>query len=128
MIVDLGFARREVVDAAVGMAREQGRTTGELLVESRAIRPDQLARALAERFGVDYVDLALFPVDPDAVALLDIKLAKRYRALPVGLLRFLPSRIRRPERGLGERRRGDLPAPGDRGLEGDLLRRACPTS
>src|SRR5947209_17909600 len=64
VIVDLGFARRDVVDAAVEMSREQGRMTGDLLVESRAIRPDQLARALAERFGVDYVDLTLFPVAP----------------------------------------------------------------
>jgi type IV pilus assembly protein PilB len=86
VIVDLGFARREVVDAAVAMSREQGRMTGDLLVESEAIRPDQLARALAERFGVDYVDLTLFPVDPDAVALLDIKVARRYRALPIGFL------------------------------------------
>src|SRR5947209_19093638 len=86
IIVDFGFARRDVVESAVGLAREQGRTTGELLVESRAIRPDQLARALAERFGLDYVDLTLFPIDPEAVALLDVTLAKRYGALPIGFL------------------------------------------
>src|SRR5579884_3082214 len=63
VIVDLGFARRDVVDAAVALSREQGRTTGQLLIESGAIRPDQLTRALAERFGVDYVDLSTFEVD-----------------------------------------------------------------
>ena len=34
VIVDLGFARRETVDEAVSQSREQGRTTGQLLVES----------------------------------------------------------------------------------------------
>ncbi len=86
VIVDLGFARRETVDQAVALSRERGRTTGELLLESGAIRPDQLARALAERFGVDYVDLAQFEVDPAATGLVDHELARRYAALPIGLL------------------------------------------
>ena len=38
-----------------------------MLVESGAVRPDQLARALAERFGVDFVDLSVFDVDLGAV-------------------------------------------------------------
>src|SRR5207237_6287096 len=60
VIVELGFVRRETVDAAVSMSREQGRTTGQILIESGELRADQLARALAERFGVDYVDLSVY--------------------------------------------------------------------
>ncbi len=71
------------------MSREQGRTTGQLLIESGAIRADQLTRALAERFGVDYIDLSCFEVDEDALALIDGELAKRYQAVPVG---FLPDK------------------------------------
>jgi type IV pilus assembly protein PilB len=86
VIVDLGFARREAVEAAVEQAREQGRTTGQLLVEAGTIRRDQLARALAERFGVDFVDLSLFDIDMGAVNLLTPEVAKRYQAVPVGFL------------------------------------------
>jgi type IV pilus assembly protein PilB len=86
VIVELGFALRETVDAAVAMSFEQGRTTGQLLIESGALRPDQLARALAERFGVDYVDLAAFDVDPVALALIDAEIAERYQAVPVGFM------------------------------------------
>jgi type IV pilus assembly protein PilB len=86
VIVSLGFALRESVDAAVAMSREQGRTTGEVLVESGSLRPDQLARALAERFGVDSIDLTVFEVDEVAIELVDSDLARRYQAVPVGFL------------------------------------------
>jgi type IV pilus assembly protein PilB len=89
VIVDLGFARREKVEEVVKLAREQGRPTGQLLVEIGAIRHDQLARALAERFGVDYVDLSMFEIDMGAANLIDVEIAKRYQAVPVG---FLPDR------------------------------------
>jgi type IV pilus assembly protein PilB len=88
VIVDLGFASGEAVEEAVATARQQGKTTGQVLIESGVLRQDQLARALAERFGVDYIDLSVFPVDVGAVHLVDGLLAKRYRAVPVG---FLPN-------------------------------------
>ena len=86
VIVELGFAPREKVEEAVLMAREQGRTTGQILIDSGVIQREQLTRALAERFGVDYVDLGAFEIDPEAMALIDAELAKRYQAVPVGFL------------------------------------------
>jgi type IV pilus assembly protein PilB len=84
IVVDLGFARRDHVDTAVSASREQGRTTGQMLLEQGHIRQDQLARALAERFGLDYVDLSVFDVDMGAVNLVTLEVAKRYQAVPVG--------------------------------------------
>jgi type IV pilus assembly protein PilB len=86
VIVELGFTSREAVDAAVEASRHKGRTTGQLLVESGELRPDQLARALAERFGVDFVDLSVFGIDEAALELIDVDLARRYEAVPVGFL------------------------------------------
>jgi type IV pilus assembly protein PilB len=89
VIVDLGFARREVVERAVKLAREQGLPTGRMLLEMGELRHDQLARALSERFGVDYVDLSVFEIDMGACNLIPVDVAKRYQAVPVG---FLPDR------------------------------------
>ena len=47
VIVELGFATRQVVEAAIATARERGEMTGQVLVESGALRRDQLAQALA---------------------------------------------------------------------------------
>jgi type IV pilus assembly protein PilB len=84
VVVDLGFADRETVDNAVEQARMQGRPTGLVLVEQGVLRHDQLARVVAERFGLDYVDLAIYDLDMGAVALLNAGAAKRYQAVPIG--------------------------------------------
>src|SRR5277367_4972417 len=84
VVVDLGFAERDVVENAVALARSQGRPTGLVLVEQGVLRHDQLARVVAERFGLDYVDLAIYDVDMGAVNLLSTDSAKRYQSVPVG--------------------------------------------
>jgi type IV pilus assembly protein PilB len=82
--VDLGFADRETVEEAVAAARSQGRPTGLVLVERGVLRHDQLARVVAERFGLDFVDLAAYDLDMGAVNLIGAETAKRYQAVPVG--------------------------------------------
>jgi len=84
VIVDLGYADRETVERAVSSARSQGRPTGQVLVEQGVLRHDQLARAVAERFGLDYIDLSVYDLDMGAVNLIRSETAKRYQAVPVG--------------------------------------------
>jgi type IV pilus assembly protein PilB len=82
--VDLGFADRLAVEEAVAAARAQGRPTGLVLVERGVLRHDQLARVVAERFGLDFVDLSVYELDMGAVSLINSDTAKRYQAVPVG--------------------------------------------
>jgi Type II secretion system (T2SS), protein E, N-terminal domain len=82
VIVELGFASRETVEQAVRAARS-GSTVARVLVEMGAISEEQLARATAERYGIDYVDLAGFEVDPAAANLIKPPAARRYRAVPI---------------------------------------------
>jgi type IV pilus assembly protein PilB len=84
VVVDLGLADRETVEEGVAAARAQGRPTGVVLVERGILRHDQLARVVAERFGLDFVDLSTFDLDMGAVNLVSIQAAKRYQAIPVG--------------------------------------------
>jgi type IV pilus assembly protein PilB len=82
--VDLGFADLTTIEEAVSAARAQGRPTGLVLVERGILRHDQLARVVAERFGLDFVDLSVFDLDMGAVNLVSVETAKRYQAVPVG--------------------------------------------
>ena len=84
VIVDLGFTTREQVDAAVAEARSSRRTTGRVLVESGALTPVQLSRVVAERFGLDHVDLSEYEIDPVATGLVALDVLRRHNALPVG--------------------------------------------
>jgi type IV pilus assembly protein PilB len=84
IVVDLGHATKEQVEHAVEQARHAGRPIGEYLVDSDIISADQLAEALAYRFGVDHVHLSNFAVDMAAANLIAPDVAKRLEAVPVG--------------------------------------------
>jgi type IV pilus assembly protein PilB len=86
IVVELGFATPETVEQAVADARSAGRPIGEWLVDSGAISGDQLAEALAYRFGVDHVHLSNFAVDMAAANLIVPDVAKRLEAVPVGFV------------------------------------------
>jgi type IV pilus assembly protein PilB len=83
VVVDLGFADRQAVEQAVSAARSQRKPTGQVLVEQGVLRQDQLARVVAERFGLDYIDLSVYEPDMGAVNLLTAETIKRYQAVPV---------------------------------------------
>ncbi len=57
-----------------------------MLVERGALSHDGLARALAERYGLDHLDLSVFPVDMGAANLVTTAAAKRYQAVPVAFV------------------------------------------
>jgi len=84
VIVDLGFLGREQVEAAVEQAKLSSKAPERLLLESGAITSDQFARATAERFGLDHVDLTIFKPDLTASNLVNVQAARRYNAVPVG--------------------------------------------
>jgi type IV pilus assembly protein PilB len=84
VIVELGYAARERVEEAINEARLAGRSPEAVLVQARVISSDQLARAIAERYGLDHIDLNAYHVDMGAANLLSDAAARRYRAVPVG--------------------------------------------
>src|SRR6266496_2268222 len=66
LVIELGFADRELVEQVMEAERDSNEQMGAILVKSGIIYPDQLARALAERNSLDYVDLNVFEVDQGA--------------------------------------------------------------
>jgi hypothetical protein len=84
ILVELGFVQETDAAQAVEAARNPGQTPEKVLLESGAITEDQLARALAERYGLDHIDLTEFPLDESAAGVLRQTAAKRYLAVPVG--------------------------------------------
>jgi type IV pilus assembly protein PilB len=84
VVSDLGILPRDRVEAAVEEGRASGRTPEQVLLDSGALSQDQLARAIAERFGLPHVDLTLFQVDLSALNLLTAQTARRFTAVPIG--------------------------------------------
>jgi type IV pilus assembly protein PilB len=84
VIVELGFCDRDTVERAVREARASGRPMGQLLLDQHELRSHQLGIAIAERFGLKFVDLNV--VEPDLAALTIIPDAamRRLDAVPIG--------------------------------------------
>jgi type IV pilus assembly protein PilB len=83
VIVDLGFVDRGTMDIAIDRGNDKGSLPERILVEDGTLDETQLSRAVAERFGLDHVDLELYRVDPDAAKLVTPAAVRRYRAVPV---------------------------------------------
>ncbi|MFO0963351.1 MAG: ATPase, T2SS/T4P/T4SS family [Phycisphaerales bacterium] len=84
ILMGWGTIKQEQIDAAVAAARQRGMRIGEALVESAACSEEDVAKALAHQFGVDYVNLDrledMNKVDKSRLA---TDLIKKYLVLPM---------------------------------------------
>ncbi len=83
IVVELGYCSRADVEAAVRGALDSGRQMGEVLRERNLISADQLATAMAQRFGLNHARLEDITVDLAVAQLLPVAEARRLQALPV---------------------------------------------
>ena len=84
VIVEFGFATQERTDEAIHQSRNAGIPPEQLLQREGAISGEQLSRAIAERYGLDHIELGAYKVDMAAAGLISVGAARRYRAVPVG--------------------------------------------
>jgi type IV pilus assembly protein PilB len=84
VIVELNMLPPERVRAATEEAKAAGQTLEQVLSVSGALTSDQLARAVAERFGLDHVDLTVYKPDLAAANLIKPQAARRLGAVPIG--------------------------------------------
>src|ERR687885_2473589 len=83
VIATLGYASGEQLIAAASAARERGERLERVLVEQGVLTGDELARATAERLGLDHLDLSVYELDMSAAQLVSLDAAKRYTLVPV---------------------------------------------
>ena len=73
----------QLQDALERQKNERSVPLGELLVQSGLLSRDDLRLALARKMGYPVVDLARFPIDPEALRRVPIALARKHRVLPL---------------------------------------------
>lgn len=82
-VVALGLADEATVRKCVERAQAERRPLGAVLLEEGVVDERGLARALAERNRLPYVDFNEFDVDWGAANLIDAAHARRMRAVPI---------------------------------------------
>jgi type IV pilus assembly protein PilB len=83
LLINRGLLSVDQVKQAFEEQQLTGKRLGEIVVEHGWVSAKDLAQALADQAGLDYVDLAETELDPEAALLLPKELAMRYQALPV---------------------------------------------
>jgi type IV pilus assembly protein PilB len=86
LLINRGLLTVDQVKQAFEEQSLTGRRLGEIAVDRGWITGSDLSKALADQFGLEYVDLAVVQPDPDAATLLQKELAFRYQAIPVRFL------------------------------------------
>ncbi|HEY3438627.1 MAG TPA: ATPase, T2SS/T4P/T4SS family [Actinotalea sp.] len=86
ILLDEGLVTEGQLMAALDEQAVRGESLGRVLVEIGMLSEAQLVRALAAQVGMDFVELADFPIDRNAVALVPGSLCRRYTVLPISLL------------------------------------------
>jgi len=84
VLVKSGIITIDQLGQALGRAKERGVNLARVLIEDKLLTEEQFVGTLAEQLGLEFVDLATYPVDPAAAALVSENLARRYLAMPIG--------------------------------------------
>ena len=86
LLTDGRVLTQEQLDYALAEKEKSGKRLGEIIVDLGFTTERAIAGALAEQYGLEYVDLEGLKLDRDAVGLLTEPLARRYEALPIRML------------------------------------------
>lgn len=86
LLVRDGLLSEADLRSALAEQRNSGKRLGEILVERGNVTKTQVARLLAEQVEMPVVDLEESEIDSEVAVRLPEELARRYSALPVGLL------------------------------------------
>jgi len=84
LLIARGLLTQEALEAALEEQSLNHRSLGRILIDRGLVSEADLVSTLATQLGLDYVDLADYPVDAAATLLISDALARRYQALPIG--------------------------------------------
>jgi type II secretory ATPase GspE/PulE/Tfp pilus assembly ATPase PilB-like protein len=86
LLVRAGHATQDQINQALELQPLLHKRLGEILVEKRWATPRAIAEALAEQYGLEFVDLTQVAVDPQATGLLQEGFAIGHQVVPVRFL------------------------------------------
>ena len=86
----VGAISAEQLEIALTEKERSPRRLGKILIEWGWVSSSVIGRALAEQYGIPFLDLTVTEVEQGAAMLLPEDAARRLQALPV---RFLPDRL-----------------------------------
>ncbi len=82
-LIDAGLIGEEQLGIALDKARTHGGFLGDTLVQLGFATSERVGRLLSQIINVPYVDLSVYAIDPEAVAMINESYARQNRVLPI---------------------------------------------
>jgi len=84
ILLDWGVISRKDLDKAIEVSTTSHRRLGDTLIDMSLLDEDQVTKAMAQQFDLEYVDLDHHVVDQAALELMPEELIRRHMVLPIG--------------------------------------------
>ena len=85
ILVGWGLVDDDGLTEALQYGMEHGKRIGEALIELEKCSEDDVSKALATQFGLEYIDLDKHPVNREVLDLIPAKLTEDYLVIPLGV-------------------------------------------
>ncbi|MRS11487.1 MAG: type II/IV secretion system protein [Actinobacteria bacterium] len=84
LLLRAGVITEDQLLDALAQQQISGGKLGQILVQNLAVDEDVIARTLAEQKGLEFISLAMFPIDREAASMIPARVAERSLVIPVG--------------------------------------------
>ncbi|MGE5808315.1 MAG: type IV-A pilus assembly ATPase PilB [Nitrospirota bacterium] len=83
MLVSSGLITDEQLKKALSVQKTEGGRLGSILVKLGFVQEDKLMTFLSKQYGVPYVDLSKFEINPAVIKHIPAEVAQKYRIMPI---------------------------------------------
>lgn len=83
LLLDVGVLDQKALDEVLTAQKTDKRRLGELLVEKKLVRPEQLAQVLSQQLSCPWISLARVEIPPNVIALIPKTVAEEFHVVPV---------------------------------------------
>ncbi len=86
LLLELGFLNEDQLQVALEVQRLRGDSLGKILIDLSFVSPQELAQAIAQQSGKEFIDLSLQTPSLKALQLVDKHTAVQLEAIPIEIL------------------------------------------
>ena len=85
LLVSAGYVTEDQLKEALSIQKQSGgKRIGQVLIEMGYVTEEHMLSALANRLGMQVIDLNSYTIDPETVKLIPRQMAEQYLMLPIG--------------------------------------------
>jgi type IV pilus assembly protein PilB len=83
LLITQGIITREQLEKALSVQKDKGGLIGEVLVELKLVKEEDIAQALTVQYGFPYLPLGNYEVNPQVLEVIPARVARQYLLVPV---------------------------------------------